>query len=233
MAAAAISGSKWVPLRERTTSTAASAPAVRSNTSQASATCEIRAANDSCAPDKVSGTPRPSQRAYACSTPVRTSVPSPRRSANAPAAAQCPAICSTTARPPLAMNAAVCSARLNAGGAVPDPSQHEHHRRESGQILLNRMRPEVDVVAEDLRGFVPVGRAADVGQQADVVERGQLRGVEAESRTETHSDARRPQHVLGRLPEAEVGDQRHRHQQVGEPNPRIGHGRDCRTARLG
>jgi hypothetical protein len=39
--------------------------------------------------------------------------------------------------------------------------------------------------------------------------------------------------VLGRLPEAEIGQQRHRHQQIGEPYTGVGHDRSLvRQARV-
>ena len=59
-------------------------------------------------------------------------------------------------------------------GPGAGPAQHEHHGRKPGQVGLDGVRPEVDVVTEEDRRFVAVDRAPDVGQDADVIEGGQV-----------------------------------------------------------
>ena len=198
---------------------------VRCTTSHASATCDTRAASDTASPCRSSGTPLPSHRAYACSMPAFTSSSRPSRSANTPAAEQWLAICSTTALPPPAINRAPCTARCAGDAVGPGATEHEHHRLEAGEVGLGRLGAEVDVVAEERRGLVAVDRAPDVGEDADVVEHGEVGVVQPEPLAEAQPQPGRPDHVLGRLAEPEVGRQRERHQQLVEPNSRIRHGR--------
>ena len=87
------------------------------------------------------------------------------------------------------------------------------------------MGAEVDVVAEQRGGLVAVHRAAHVGEDAHVVEHGEIGVVEAEPLAEAHAEPRRADHVLGRLAEAEIGGERQRHQQLVDPDARIRHGR--------
>ena len=115
---------------------------------------------------------------------------------------------------------------------VAGPAQHEHHGREPGQVDLDGVRPEVDVVTEEERRLVAVDRAPDVGQDADVVEGGQVVRVQAQPLAQAHADPRRAEHVLGRLPETEVGGQRERDQQVREPDARVPHGGIVPSSRL-
>ena len=100
------------------------------------------------------------------------------------------------------------------GGAVPSPPQHEHHGRKPGEVDLDGERPEVDVITEQHRRLVPIDRATDVGQDADVVQSGEVLRVQSQPSTQTHADPRRASHVLGWLPEPEVGGHGERHQQV-------------------
>jgi hypothetical protein len=102
---------------------------------------------------------------------------------------------------------------------VSGPAQHEDHRREAGQVDIQGVRPERDVVAEDRRGLIAVDGAPDVGEDAHVVERGQVVHVETEAFAEAQADPCGPDHVLRRLPEPEVGGQRQRDQQVVQPHP--------------
>ena len=156
--------------------------------------------------------------------PACTSSLSPRRVASAPAAEQWSAICWTTWRPPLAINDGGLAGPVECRGPAAGPSQHEDRGRESGQIDLDGARPEVDVVTEEDGRLVAVDRAPDVGQDADVVERGQVLRAQAQPLPRPHADPRRAQHVLGRLPETEVGGQREGDQQVREPDPGVPHG---------
>ena len=87
----------------------------------------------------------------------------------------------------------------------------------------DRVGAELDVVAEQRRGLVAVHRTADVGEDAHVVEVGELGALEPEPVAEAHADPGRSEHVLGRLAEAEVGRERQRHQQLAEPHSRIRH----------
>ena len=66
----------------------------------------------------------------------------------------------------------------------------------------------------DLSMATDLGRATDVGQDADVVQSGEVLRVQSQPSTQTHADPRRASHVLGWLPEPEVGGHGERHQQV-------------------
>ena len=98
------------------------------------------------------------------------------------------------------------------------PAQHEHHRREARQVDLDGVGAEVDVVTEQRRRFVAVHRTADVREDAHVVEIRQVDTFESEPFAQPHADPCRPEHVLGRLPEPEVGGQRQRHQELAQPH---------------
>ena len=172
--AATISGSKCVPLRDRTISTASSTPPMRWNTSHASATCEIRAESASASPARSPGTPFPSHRAYDCSMPARTSARSPKPVGEL--AGGRAVVGHLLDHPPSAgghqLRGLADAVERRCSGA--GPAQHEHHRREPGQVDLDGVGAEVDVVAEQRRGLVAVDRAPDVGEDAHVVEVGQL-----------------------------------------------------------
>ena len=106
---------------------------------------------------------------------------------------------------------------------MPGPSKHEHHGRKPHEVDLDGVRPEVDVITKHRRRLVPVHRAADVGQDADVVQGGQFIRVESEPGTQAHPYTRRAGHVFGRLTESEVGGQRERDHQVREAYARVAH----------
>ncbi len=114
-------------------------------------------------------------------------------------------------------------------GSRARPSEHEHHRRESGQVDLDRVGAEVDVVAEHRRRFVAVHGTTHVGEDADVVQLGEIGWVEPEPVADPHADPGRSQHVFRRLPEAEVGRKRQRHQQLAESHARVAHAGDFTT----
>ena len=96
----------------------------------------------SCCPARPPGTPLPSHRGVRtarCRRARRRVRPS--RSASTPAAEQWFAICSTTPRPPVAMNAGRLDGRLSAD--VPGPARRSMNimRREAGQVDARRCRP--------------------------------------------------------------------------------------------
>ena len=85
-------------------------------------------------------------------------------------------------------------------------------------VVLDRLQG--DVVAEPLRLLVGVRVAADVDEQRGVVDDGALLLVEPERLGQPQRDQALPQHVLHRLPEAEVDAERERGDQLRQPDLR-------------
>ena len=157
--------------------------------------------------------------------PARTSAPRPSRSASSPAAEQWFAICSATSRPPVAMSRNDCCQRFTTVAPLAGAAEHEPHAVAGSEVDVVGAGPEVDVVAEHQGRFVAVDRAAHVGEQADVVQHGELGGVEPETVAEPHAEPRRADHVLRGLTETEVGRHRDRDEHLVEPDAGRGHSR--------
>ena len=85
-------------------------------------------------------------------------------------------------------------------------------------VVLDRLQR--DVVAEPLGLLVGVGVAADVDEQGGVVDDRALLLVEPESLGQPQRDQALPQHVLHRLPEAEVDAERERGHELRQPDLR-------------
>ena len=66
----------------------------------------------------------------------------------------------------------------------------------------------LDVLTEELRGFVPVRRASGGVQEREVVGVAELLRGRSGALAEAHREHRRAQRVLERLPRAEVGRER-------------------------
>ena len=96
-------------------------------------------------------------------------------------------------------------------------AEHEAEHREPGQVDFVAVGAEGDVVAEPGRDLVAVGDAADPGEQRDVVERRAFGLGEADPVAEPGGDAPRAQHVLHRLAQTEVGAERERGDELGQP----------------
>jgi hypothetical protein len=77
-----------------------------------------------------------------------------------------------------------------------------------------------DVVAEPLRLLVRVGVAPDVDEQRGVVDDRPRLVVEAEPLGDAQRDQGLAQHVLHRLPEAQVDPERERRDELGQPDGR-------------
>jgi hypothetical protein len=75
-----------------------------------------------------------------------------------------------------------------------------------------------DVVAEPLRLLVRIRVAADVDEERGVVDICSLVVIEAELLSDAQRDQALAQHVLHRLPEAEVDPERQRRDELGQPN---------------
>ena len=206
-----ISGSKCgtAPLLDDVS--AASMPAVRWKTSHASATCEMRAAKDSSGPERSRVAPpipsgiRPFNAVLHLAAETQTDG---ERSG------------SRAVHRHLLNHLATAAGHQRGGlagpvecrGAMAGPPKHEDHGGESRQIDLESVRPEIDVVAKEQRRLVAVDRTPDVGQDADVEKSGKFLRVQAQSSPQAHADPCRAQHVLGGLPETEVGGQGERDQ---------------------
>ncbi|MEJ7698113.1 MAG: hypothetical protein WKF71_00480 [Pyrinomonadaceae bacterium] len=106
------------------------------------------------------------------------------------------------AAPPVATS--VAAPRSGPREPAPCPAQHVSHRRHAAEVDIVGVGAEVDVVTEQQRRFVAEDGAADVRQDADVVQRGEVLLRQPETLAQPHAEPRRPQHVLRRLAQAEV-----------------------------
>jgi hypothetical protein len=101
---------------------------------------------------------------------------------------------------------------------------HQPHRRRHGaqasELVVVLSRLQADVVTEPLRLLVGVGVAAHVDQQRGVVDGCSRLLVEADPLCKPQCDQALAQHVLHRLPEAEVDPERKRPDELGEANVR-------------
>ena len=104
------------------------------------------------------------------------------------------------------------------------PGAEEPHPRgghpQAPRLVVVLDRLQGDVVAEPLGLLVGVGVAADVDEQGGVVDDRALLFVEPDSLGQPQRDQALPQHVLHRLPEAEVYAERERGHQLRQPNLR-------------
>ncbi|MGE5597624.1 MAG: class I SAM-dependent methyltransferase, partial [Hyphomicrobiales bacterium] len=103
------------------------------------------------------------------------------------------------------------------GAHAPHP---QHLRAQAAQPVDVLVRLQPQVVAEPLRLFVRVGVAAHVHEQRRVVHDRPLFAIEPQPLGQAQPDEALAQHVLHRLPEAEVDAERQRAQKFGEPHPR-------------
>ena len=108
----------------------------------------------------------------------------------------------------------------DAAAGCPAPTSRSSPRRrprlrDSWSYLVGLQR---DVVAEPLGLLVGVGVAADVDQQRRVVDDRPLLLVEADPLGQPQRDQALAQHVLHRLPEAEVDAERERRDELGQAN---------------
>ena len=102
-------------------------------------------------------------------------------------------------------------------------AQQSHCRRRPPQapgLVVVLARLEGDVVPEPLRLLVCVRVAGDVDEQRRVVDDRPLLLVETEPLAEPQCDQALPQHVLHRLPEAEVDAERERGDELRQANLR-------------
>ncbi len=111
-------------------------------------------------------------------------------------------------------------------------------RAQASKLVVVLAGLERDVVAEPLRLLVRVGVAADVHQESRVVDDRALLVVESDPLREPQRDHALTQHVLHRLPEAEVDAERKRSDELGQPHGRgpprfaLRHARTLRPAPL-
>ena len=163
-------------------------------------------------PSSSPGQPRPSHCSYAppsaSSTPVGQLELLAQRSRHR---ARAWAIMSSTSRWPGDANSSPTRKRCNGGFPDADPA----HRRPPAPARCASSWSyfdglQRDVVAEPLGLLVRVGVAADVDEQRGVVDDRALVLVEPDALGEPQRDQALPQHVLHRLPEAEVDAERER-----------------------
>ena len=96
--------------------------------------------------------------------------------------------------------------------AVPDVRQQEPLIRQPGPVDQVGAAAHRDVVAEPPRVFVRIGVTSDPHDQRRVVDAVALSARQAQPIGQPRRDQRRPQHVFGRLAEAEVDGHRQRRQ---------------------
>ena len=112
--------------------------------------------------------------------------------------------------------------------AAPDEAHRCCRGTEAPNVVVVLARPQRDVVPEPLRLLVGVGMAADVDEQRRVVDRRAFGVAEFEAIGEAQRDHALPQHVLHRLPEAEIDAQRQGRDELREPylrhRPTMDHG---------
>jgi hypothetical protein len=100
--------------------------------------------------------------------------------------------------------------------AEPYVAEHEAQHGQSGEIDLPAVTPERDVVAEPGRQLRGVGDAANPRQRRDVVEAASVVMFEADMIAQTSCDDPRPQDVLQRLAQPEVGREREGSDKFGQ-----------------
>ena len=98
--------------------------------------------------------------------------------------------------------------------AAADVGQQEALVRQPGPVDEVRAAAHGDVVAEPPRVLVGVGMTADPHDQRRVVDAIALGRRETQAVGDPRRDQRRPQHVLGRLPQPEVDGHRQRRQHL-------------------
>ena len=152
--------------------------------------------------------------------PSSTSSGSPSCSPSARASAACWAIMPSSSRWPESANSRPTRKRCSGGLPAPSSRNPAAVARRPLQLVVVLARLQRDVVAEPLRLLVGVGVAADVDQQRRVVDDRPRLLVEPEPLGEPQRDQALAQHVLHRLPEAEVDPERQRRDELRQANLR-------------
>jgi hypothetical protein len=106
--------------------------------------------------------------------------------------------------------------------AGPDVSEHEAQHRQPGEVDVEAVGPERDVITEQRRHLGCVGHTTHPRQRDHVVQRGAGVGLDAELLPQSIGDTPRPQHVVHRLAQPEVGRERERGDEVGQPDATVG-----------
>jgi hypothetical protein len=107
--------------------------------------------------------------------------------------------------------------------ALADVAEHVPRAFPCSEVHVVCAGAEVDVVAEYQGCLVAVDGAAHVGEEADVVQHGELGRVESESIAQPQTQSGGANHVLGRLTETEVGSHRDGDEHLVESDPGRGH----------
>ena len=110
------------------------------------------------------------------------------------------------------------AAQRRSPGAEPAHARGGPAQAPEPVLVLARLQR--DVVTEPLGLLVRVGMAADVDQQRRVVHDGSLRLVQPGGLGEPKRDQALAQHMLHRLPEAQVDTERQGRDELGEPDVR-------------
>ena len=189
-------------------------------TSRNSASCAMRAAIGIASPCTPRGHPLPFQISYEPSRASTTVSGRSSCSASARAMAACWEIMPSTSRRPEMTNSSPIRKRCRGGFPAPMRRIAEAAERTLVMSWSYLRRLERDVVAEPLRLLVGVGVAADAEEQRGVVDGRARVFVQPRPLGEAQRDQALAEHVLHRLPEAEVDAERESADDLGEPDGR-------------
>jgi hypothetical protein len=103
------------------------------------------------------------------------------------------------------------------GTSCPNMAEHEAEHRQSGQVDMEAVAPEGDVVTEPGRHLRCVRHATDPRQGGHVIERAAIVKLNPHAITQTGGYDPRSQDVLHRLTQPQVGGQREGGDQLGQP----------------
>ena len=226
-ASSASRGSYAAPARRSMTRRASSGPAAERKREMSRATCKRRIGNGIASP-RVSGNPRPSQRAKTYSSAawmLEAEVEPPREPLRDLAHRR-----ERSARPRAGVGDRVLDQRGAhlRWAARPDMSPVE------GKDLCRVGRVDEvergsvrDVVAVEQRRLVPVRRAPRSVEERDVVRVGELARRRSGELAEADGEHGGAQRVLERLPGAEIGRERECTDHLGDTDRPLGRGHNC------
>jgi hypothetical protein len=113
---------------------------------------------------------------------------------------------------------------------------HEPEHGQAGEVDLEAVASEGDVVTEPRRHLGCVRHTSHPGERGDVVQGAAVIRRDTDEVAQARRNEPRPQHVLHGLAETEVGGQREGGHELGQPDARVAltglHGPSVRTSHL-
>ena len=170
-------------------------------------------------PPSFPGQPLPSHISYEAANACWTASGSPTVRASSAASASVPLDHAVEVAVALEGELEADSEAVQRRAPRSDSTHSVRRRARPTQLVAVLVGLERDVVAEPLGLLVCVRVAADVDQQRGVVHDESVVVVEALSFGQSQGDDALPQHMLHRLPEAEVDPERERSDQFCQPWP--------------